>query len=140
MNRFRARLNVICITEKLLLDLKCDGWPDVSIFSLLIFASPLEKKCQYFANFTLLGESFIGPSGHDKERSGREPVAGGRNGNRDRSVKGDQCPSEFVPISELSTVMEGTGEHPAKLLDPYALRQRGERIHIHSLNFHWEIL
>lgn len=44
VNRFRARLNVICITEKLLLDLKCDGWPDVSIFSLLIFASPLEKK------------------------------------------------------------------------------------------------
>ncbi|XP_017767273.1 PREDICTED: uncharacterized protein LOC108555903 isoform X4 [Eufriesea mexicana] len=31
VNRFRARLNVICITEKLLLDLKCDGWPDVKV-------------------------------------------------------------------------------------------------------------
>ncbi|KAG7209895.1 hypothetical protein KM043_011496 [Ampulex compressa] len=31
VNRFRARLNVICITEKLLIDLKCDGWPEVKI-------------------------------------------------------------------------------------------------------------
>ncbi|XP_076680126.1 uncharacterized protein LOC143375170 isoform X3 [Andrena cerasifolii] len=31
VNRFRARLNVICITEKLLLDLKCDGWPEVKV-------------------------------------------------------------------------------------------------------------
>ncbi|XP_066594986.1 uncharacterized protein [Prorops nasuta] len=31
VNRFRARLNVVCITEKLLLDLKCDGWPDVKV-------------------------------------------------------------------------------------------------------------
>lgn len=84
----------------------------------------------------MLGESFIGPSGHDKERSGREPVAGGRNGNRDRSVKGDQCPSEFVPISELPAVMEGTGDHPANLLDPHALRQRGEwiRVTIFTIN------
>lgn len=29
VNRFRARLNVFCITEKLLIDLKCDGWPEV---------------------------------------------------------------------------------------------------------------
>lgn len=29
VNRFRARLNVVCITEKLLIDLKCDGWPEV---------------------------------------------------------------------------------------------------------------
>lgn len=29
VNRFRARLNVVCITEKLLVDLKCDGWPEV---------------------------------------------------------------------------------------------------------------
>lgn len=89
----------------------------------------------------MLGESFIGPSGHDKERSGREPVAGGRNGNRDRSVKGDQCPSEFVPISELPAVMEGTGDHPANLLDPHALRQRGEwiRITIFTINIWWLI-
>nr|XP_034180842.1 uncharacterized protein LOC117604637 isoform X2 [Osmia lignaria] len=31
VNRFRARLNVICITEKLQLDLKCDGWPEVKV-------------------------------------------------------------------------------------------------------------
>ncbi|KZC11822.1 C2 domain-containing protein 2 [Dufourea novaeangliae] len=31
VNRFRARLNVISITEKLLLDLKCDGWPEVKV-------------------------------------------------------------------------------------------------------------
>ncbi|XP_036147982.1 uncharacterized protein LOC105836218 isoform X4 [Monomorium pharaonis] len=31
VNRFRARLNVVCITEKLLIDLKCDGWPEVKI-------------------------------------------------------------------------------------------------------------
>ncbi|XP_044576428.1 uncharacterized protein LOC123259791 isoform X6 [Cotesia glomerata] len=31
VNRFRARLNVVCITEKLLLDLKCDGWPEVKV-------------------------------------------------------------------------------------------------------------
>ncbi|XP_072760889.1 uncharacterized protein [Anoplolepis gracilipes] len=31
VNRFRARLNVVCITEKLLVDLKCDGWPEVKI-------------------------------------------------------------------------------------------------------------
>lgn len=29
VNRFRARLNILCITEKLLLDVKCDGWPEV---------------------------------------------------------------------------------------------------------------
>ncbi|XP_043280643.1 uncharacterized protein [Venturia canescens] len=31
VNRFRARLNVVCITEKMLLDLKCDGWPEVKV-------------------------------------------------------------------------------------------------------------
>ncbi|XP_025162922.1 uncharacterized protein LOC105190079 isoform X3 [Harpegnathos saltator] len=31
VNRFRARLNIVCITEKLLVDLKCDGWPEVKI-------------------------------------------------------------------------------------------------------------
>ncbi|XP_063991248.1 uncharacterized protein LOC135169830 isoform X5 [Diachasmimorpha longicaudata] len=31
VNRFRARLNVVCITEKLLMDLKCDGWPEVKV-------------------------------------------------------------------------------------------------------------
>ncbi|KAL6259427.1 hypothetical protein P5V15_009349 [Pogonomyrmex californicus] len=31
VNRFRARLNVVCITEKLLVDVKCDGWPEVKI-------------------------------------------------------------------------------------------------------------
>ncbi|XP_034944691.1 uncharacterized protein [Chelonus insularis] len=31
VNRFRARLNVVCITDKLLLDLKCDGWPEVKV-------------------------------------------------------------------------------------------------------------
>ncbi|CAG2053300.1 unnamed protein product [Timema podura] len=29
VNRFRARLNIICVTEKMLADIKCDGWPDV---------------------------------------------------------------------------------------------------------------
>lgn len=43
VNRFRARLNVICITEKLLLDLKCDGWPDVSIFHSQ-FSIPKKNK------------------------------------------------------------------------------------------------
>ncbi|XP_049775583.1 phospholipid transfer protein C2CD2L isoform X1 [Schistocerca cancellata] len=31
VNRFRARLNVVCITEKLLADVKCDGWPDIKV-------------------------------------------------------------------------------------------------------------
>ncbi|XP_067003359.2 phospholipid transfer protein C2CD2L isoform X3 [Anabrus simplex] len=31
VNRFRARLNIICITEKLLADVKCDGWPDIKV-------------------------------------------------------------------------------------------------------------
>ncbi|XP_044017304.1 uncharacterized protein LOC122858454 isoform X4 [Aphidius gifuensis] len=31
VNRFRARLNILCITEKLLLDVKCDGWPEVKV-------------------------------------------------------------------------------------------------------------
>ncbi|XP_020294628.1 uncharacterized protein LOC109860147 [Pseudomyrmex gracilis] len=31
VNRFRARLNIVCITEKLLIDLKCDGWPEVKV-------------------------------------------------------------------------------------------------------------
>ncbi|XP_046425648.1 uncharacterized protein LOC124182418 isoform X2 [Neodiprion fabricii] len=31
VNRFRARLHLVCITEKLLLDLKCDGWPEVKV-------------------------------------------------------------------------------------------------------------
>ncbi|XP_033210287.1 uncharacterized protein LOC117168704 isoform X3 [Belonocnema kinseyi] len=31
VNRFRARLNLVCITEKLLIDLKCDGWPEVKV-------------------------------------------------------------------------------------------------------------
>ncbi|XP_015608606.1 uncharacterized protein LOC107274231 isoform X3 [Cephus cinctus] len=31
VNRFRARLNVVSITEKLLLDIKCDGWPEVKV-------------------------------------------------------------------------------------------------------------
>ncbi|XP_063630492.1 uncharacterized protein LOC134801806 isoform X6 [Cydia splendana] len=31
VNRFRARLNVICITEKLTGELRCDGWPEVKV-------------------------------------------------------------------------------------------------------------
>ncbi|XP_023723495.1 phospholipid transfer protein C2CD2L isoform X6 [Cryptotermes secundus] len=31
VNRFRARLNIVCITEKLLADIKCDGWPDIKV-------------------------------------------------------------------------------------------------------------
>lgn len=31
VNRFRARLNVVCVTEKLLADLKCDGWPEIKV-------------------------------------------------------------------------------------------------------------
>ncbi|CAK1549349.1 unnamed protein product [Leptosia nina] len=31
VNRFRARLNVTCITEKLIGELKCDGWPEVKV-------------------------------------------------------------------------------------------------------------
>ena len=30
VNRFRARLNIVCITEKLLVNLICDGWPEVN--------------------------------------------------------------------------------------------------------------
>lgn len=130
VNRFRARLNVICITEKLLLDLKCDGWPDVCIIFLRYFFNQwLRDISRYPCTFAFtLGESLAGPSRHDKERSGREPIAGSRNGNRNRRVKGDQCSSEFVPISELSTVMEGTGDHATQLFDAYALRQRGKFI------------
>ncbi|KAK3923680.1 Protein kinase C-like 3 [Frankliniella fusca] len=31
VNRFRARLNIVCITEKMLADLKCDGWPEIKV-------------------------------------------------------------------------------------------------------------
>lgn len=31
VNRFRARLNVVCITDKLTGELKCDGWPEVKV-------------------------------------------------------------------------------------------------------------
>lgn len=31
VNRFRARLNILCVTEKLQAELKCDGWPDIKI-------------------------------------------------------------------------------------------------------------
>ncbi|XP_014248065.1 uncharacterized protein LOC106665824 isoform X4 [Cimex lectularius] len=31
VNRFRARLNIVAITEKLLADIKCDGWPEVKV-------------------------------------------------------------------------------------------------------------
>ncbi|XP_022124089.2 uncharacterized protein LOC110999376 isoform X4 [Pieris rapae] len=31
VNRFRARLHITCITEKLIGELKCDGWPEVKI-------------------------------------------------------------------------------------------------------------
>lgn len=31
LNRFRARLNIFCVSEKLQADVKCDGWPEVKI-------------------------------------------------------------------------------------------------------------
>ncbi|XP_063835264.1 C2 domain-containing protein 2 isoform X3 [Ostrinia nubilalis] len=31
VNRFRARLHVTCVTDKLTGDLKCDGWPEVKV-------------------------------------------------------------------------------------------------------------
>ncbi|CAH1389003.1 unnamed protein product [Nezara viridula] len=31
VNRFRARLNIVAITEKLLVDIKCDGWPEIKV-------------------------------------------------------------------------------------------------------------
>ncbi|XP_063370514.1 uncharacterized protein LOC134658792 isoform X5 [Cydia amplana] len=31
VNRFRARLNIVCITEKLTGELRCDGWPEVKV-------------------------------------------------------------------------------------------------------------
>ncbi|XP_034244281.1 uncharacterized protein LOC117646972 isoform X4 [Thrips palmi] len=31
VNRFRARLNIVCVTEKLLADVKCDGWPEIKV-------------------------------------------------------------------------------------------------------------
>ncbi|KAF2883468.1 hypothetical protein ILUMI_22710 [Ignelater luminosus] len=31
INRFRARLNIFCVTEKLQADLKCDGWPEIKV-------------------------------------------------------------------------------------------------------------
>ncbi|XP_054285155.1 uncharacterized protein LOC129001748 isoform X10 [Macrosteles quadrilineatus] len=31
VNRFRARLSIFCVTEKLLTDVKCDGWPDIKV-------------------------------------------------------------------------------------------------------------
>lgn len=30
-SRFRARLNVVCVTDKLTGELKCDGWPEVKV-------------------------------------------------------------------------------------------------------------
>ncbi|CAG5059927.1 unnamed protein product [Parnassius apollo] len=31
VNRYRARLNVVCVTDKLTGELKCDGWPEVKV-------------------------------------------------------------------------------------------------------------
>lgn len=31
VNRFRGRLNIFCVSEKLQADLKCDGWPEIKI-------------------------------------------------------------------------------------------------------------
>ncbi|XP_025830079.1 uncharacterized protein LOC108736303 isoform X3 [Agrilus planipennis] len=31
VNRFRARLNIYAVTEKLKVDIKCDGWPDIKV-------------------------------------------------------------------------------------------------------------
>lgn len=31
VNKFRARLNVLCVTEKLQADLKFDGWPEIKV-------------------------------------------------------------------------------------------------------------
>lgn len=31
VNRFRARLNIFCVSEKLQVDVKCDGWPEVKV-------------------------------------------------------------------------------------------------------------
>ncbi|CAG9855627.1 unnamed protein product [Phyllotreta striolata] len=31
VNRFRARLNVFCVSEKLRANVKCDGWPEIKI-------------------------------------------------------------------------------------------------------------
>ncbi|KAK5640133.1 hypothetical protein RI129_010944 [Pyrocoelia pectoralis] len=31
VNRFRARLNIFCVTDKLQVDLKCDGWPEIKV-------------------------------------------------------------------------------------------------------------
>lgn len=31
VNRFRARLSIVCITEKLVGELRCDGWPEVKV-------------------------------------------------------------------------------------------------------------
>jgi len=31
VNRFRARLHIFCISEKLQADVKCDGWPEIKV-------------------------------------------------------------------------------------------------------------
>lgn len=31
VNKFRARLHIVCVTDKLTGELKCDGWPDVKV-------------------------------------------------------------------------------------------------------------
>ncbi|KAF5297382.1 hypothetical protein FQR65_LT01313 [Abscondita terminalis] len=31
VNRFRARLNIFCVTDKLRVDVKCDGWPEIKV-------------------------------------------------------------------------------------------------------------
>ncbi|KAJ3661257.1 hypothetical protein Zmor_005661 [Zophobas morio] len=31
INRFRARLNIFCVSEKLQADVKCDGWPEIKV-------------------------------------------------------------------------------------------------------------
>lgn len=31
VNRFRARLNIFCVSEKLQASVKCDGWPEIKI-------------------------------------------------------------------------------------------------------------
>ncbi|XP_019867323.1 uncharacterized protein LOC109596259 isoform X6 [Aethina tumida] len=31
VNRFRARLNIFCVSEKLQAEIKCDGWPEIKV-------------------------------------------------------------------------------------------------------------
>ncbi len=50
VNKFRSRLNVYCITEKLHVKVKFDGWPEVSFWQT-------NPHCNFIYSVNLIGQT-----------------------------------------------------------------------------------